>query len=107
MIARRLPHLSLLLLTVPVFAGAFPVPARADCTCRFSGTEWQLGAKVCLPRGDRMVIAECRMNQNVTSWVPVSGDCAVSADAGTAARAHAVAHAHGPGPAPRTTVALR
>jgi hypothetical protein len=61
---------------------AAPSPQRA-CRCRANGRSYELGERVCLkaPNGYRM--AECRMVQNVTSWMFGSEDCVVSS--GTAA----------------------
>lgn len=54
-------------------------PGHINCTCRANGRSYGLGERVCLatPNGARM--AECRMSQNVTSWV-VQGEegCVVS-----------------------------
>lgn len=53
--------------------------AYHNCTCRAQGRSYQLGERVCLatPRGYR--VAECRMQQNVTSWNISAEDCSVSA----------------------------
>ena len=50
-----------------------------ECTCRANGRSYPMGERVCLqtPAGYR--VAECRMAQNVTSWVFGPEDCAVSA----------------------------
>lgn len=59
-------------------------PAQAqnpymNCTCRAQGRSYRLGERVCLstPKGYR--VAECRMQQNVTSWSISTEDCSVSA----------------------------
>ena len=60
-------------------APAAPGSGRIECTCRANGRSYALGERACLntPCGPRM--AECRMSQNVTSWV-VQGEegCVVS-----------------------------
>ena len=54
-------------------------PRHIDCRCRANGRTYELGAKVCLltPKGHRL--AECRMEQNVTSWKVAPEDCSVTA----------------------------
>ena len=76
----------LLATSVPAYAAgataqqyADLAPGHINCTCRANGRSYGLGERVCLstPGGSRM--AECRMSQNVTSWV-VQGEegCVVS-----------------------------
>jgi hypothetical protein len=57
-------------------------PRHIDCRCRANGQTYELGAKVCLstPAGHRL--AECRMEQNVTSWRFAQEDCSVTARLG-------------------------
>ena len=49
--------------------------ATHNCTCRYRGEDVQLGELRCLatPEGPRS--AQCVMEQNVTSWHPVSDPC--------------------------------
>ena len=54
-------------------------PRHIDCRCRANGRTYELGAKVCLPTPAGHRVAECRMEQNVTSWRFAPEDCAVSA----------------------------
>jgi hypothetical protein len=74
--------LGLVLLALPAAApraeGASPPPGH-NCTCRANGRSYALGERVCLlgPAGYR--VAECRMAQNVTSWVLGAEDCSLSA----------------------------
>ncbi|NWG26163.1 MAG: hypothetical protein HXY30_17400 [Pseudorhodoplanes sp.] len=77
----RLPILPFSLLLVLVAAG----PARADCTCRAQGRDFDLGATICLatPSGDRL--AACSMVLNVTSW-EISGVPCVSSNFRSPAR---------------------
>lgn len=50
-----------------------------ECRCRANGRSYELGARVCLltPSGYR--VAECRMQQNVSSWTFGSEECSLSA----------------------------
>jgi hypothetical protein len=59
-------------------------PGARKCTCRANGRSYELGERVCLegPAGYR--VAECRMAENVTSWVFGSEECDVSAMLGPA-----------------------
>jgi hypothetical protein len=49
--------------------------ARADCTCRALGRDFDLGTTICLstPSGDRL--AACSMVTNVTSWTISDTPC--------------------------------
>jgi hypothetical protein len=49
------------------------------CTCRANGRSYALGERVCLSTASGYRVAECRMQQNVTSWAIGPDDCAVSA----------------------------
>jgi hypothetical protein len=66
----------------PVAAGPTGVQAanpHINCTCRANGRSYALGERVCLstPAGKR--VAECRMQQNVTSWSLGAEDCSETA----------------------------
>ena len=52
--------------------------ATADCTCRFQGRDYRLGALVCLrgPKGPR--IARCGTFLNNTSWEFTEQTCVIS-----------------------------
>ena len=39
-----------------------------ECTCRSRGANLALGSQICIPTPDGMKMAECVMEQNVTSW---------------------------------------
>ena len=52
-----------------------PVAATHTCTCRYHGEDVQLGELRCLSTADGPRPAQCVMEQNVTSWHPVSGPC--------------------------------
>lgn len=81
----------LLALAAPVLCLALAPAARAEpataqaanphinCTCRANGRSYHIGERVCLttPAGKR--VAECRMQQNVTSWTLGPEDCAETA----------------------------
>ena len=59
---------------------AAPAPnPHLNCTCRAQGRSYHIGERVCLstPKGYR--VAECRMQQNVTTWSVGAEDCSVSA----------------------------
>lgn len=49
-----------------------------ECTCRFKGDSVALGTKICLTTGNGSRLAECIMEQNVTSWKPGSEPCPVA-----------------------------
>jgi len=51
------------------------------CTCRANGRSYALGERVCLNTAGGYRLAQCRMQQNVTSWAIGSDDCVVSAAA--------------------------
>jgi hypothetical protein len=59
-------------------AGTLAAPRAIECHCRANGQSYQLGARVCLstPSGYRM--AECRMQQNVTTWQVGVEECSVT-----------------------------
>jgi len=77
--------LVLLAATPPLAASPLPQvgqvqPTRPiECRCRANGQSYELGSRVCLstPRGYRL--AECRMQQNVTSWAIGGEDCSPTA----------------------------
>ena len=54
-------------------------PNKIECHCRANGRNYELGARICLrsPAGYRL--AECRMQQNVTSWTFGQDDCSPTA----------------------------
>ena len=54
-------------------------PNMIECHCRANGQDYELGARICLrsPAGYRL--AECRMQQNVTSWTFGQEDCSPTA----------------------------
>ena len=54
-------------------------PRHIDCRCRANGRTYELGAKICLPTPKGHRVAECRMEQNVTSWKFAPEDCSVTA----------------------------
>jgi hypothetical protein len=75
--------LALIHLAPPAATAAGPVQAQAvdphiNCTCRANGRSYAVGERVCLstPTGRR--VAECRMQQNVTSWTLGPDDCSES-----------------------------
>jgi len=51
------------------------MPARADCTCRAHGRDFDLGRTICLstPSGNRLAI--CDMVLNNTSWKISANPC--------------------------------
>lgn len=72
------------LLPVTPAARAEPAAAQAanphiNCTCRANGRSYALGERVCLAAAAGRRVAECRMQQNVTSWIVGPDDCAESA----------------------------
>lgn len=87
-VAAVLPLLAMLPAATPL--GARPAASaeaapRIECHCRANGRDYALGARVCLraPTGYRL--AECRMQQNVTSWEFGQEDCAPTAELGPGA----------------------
>ena len=52
-----------------------PFVATHNCTCRYHGEDVQLGELRCLPTADGPRTAQCVMEQNVTSWHPVTDPC--------------------------------
>jgi hypothetical protein len=50
-----------------------------DCRCRANGRTYELGTRICLPTPAGHRVAECRMEQNVTSWRFAQEDCSLSA----------------------------
>lgn len=82
-VAAVLPLLAMLPAATPL--GARPAASaeaapRIECHCRANGRDYALGARVCLraPTGYRL--AECRMQQNVTSWEFGQEDCSPTAE---------------------------
>jgi hypothetical protein len=57
---------------------AHPAPG-IECRCRANGRTYELGARICLRTPSGYRVAECRMQQNVSSWTIGSEDCSVSA----------------------------
>ena len=39
-----------------------------ECTCRSRGADLALGSRICMPTPEGLRMAECVMEQNVTSW---------------------------------------
>ena len=62
------------LLLAPGFALAAGSPwvqagiDHPECTCRSRGADLALGSRICMPTPEGMRMAECVMEQNVTSW---------------------------------------
>lgn len=54
-------------------------PDRIECHCRANGRNYELGARVCLLGAHGYRLAECRMQQNVTSWTFGPEDCSPTA----------------------------
>ena len=42
--------------------------AHPECTCRFKGADMSLGAQICIATASGLRMAECVMEQNITSW---------------------------------------
>ncbi len=53
--------------------------AELKCHCRANGRTYELGERVCLLSPQGLRVAECRMQQNVTSWQFDREDCSVNA----------------------------
>ena len=70
--------LVLLLAAPPAFAEG---DAYRNCTCRANGQSYLIGSRICLTTGNgERREAECRMQQNVTSWVVGGDGCAETAE---------------------------
>jgi hypothetical protein len=54
-------------------------PRRIECHCRANGRNYELGARICLRSAAGYRLAECRMQQNVTSWMFGQEDCSPTA----------------------------
>ena len=54
-------------------------PVHIECRCRANGQTFALGEKVCLQTPSGYRVAECRMEQNVTSWSFAQEECMVNA----------------------------
>ena len=52
--------------------------ANPECTCRFRGADVSLGTQICLATSEGMRLAECVMEQNVTSWKAGPSLCPVA-----------------------------
>ena len=52
--------------------------ANPECTCRFKGADVSLGTQACVATAQGMRLAECVMEQNVTSWRPGQDLCPVA-----------------------------
>lgn len=80
-LARNIALLSILA-TAPALADSSPWIAlgvqNPECTCRFGGANLALGAQICVPTQQGMRMAECVMEQNVTSWKAGPLPCPVS-----------------------------
>lgn len=46
-----------------------------ECTCRSRGANLALGSQICIPTPGGMKMAECVMEQNVTSWRATAAPC--------------------------------
>lgn len=70
---------SFAVLPSPPDARIAAAPTMIECHCRANGRNYELGARICLhsPAGYRL--AECRMQQNVTSWTFGQEDCSPTA----------------------------
>lgn len=68
-------------------AGPGVAATSRNCTCRYFGQSYEVGAVLCLrgPAGPQL--ARCSMNQNITSWVPLAGTCPEAALPGASAPA--------------------
>ncbi|MCZ8269185.1 MAG: hypothetical protein O9306_01325 [Beijerinckiaceae bacterium] len=44
---------------------------RTECTCRMHGENLPVGSEVCMRNG----LFRCQMDQNVTTWRPLSKPC--------------------------------
>lgn len=69
----------------PAFAADPSPPAvqaanpHINCTCRANGRSYALGERVCLAVAGGHRVAECRMQQNVTTWRIGNESCEVTA----------------------------
>lgn len=53
-----------------------PKPAKPPCECRGrDGSKQQLGATMCMKRGERMVTLQCRLVLNNTAWQELAEGC--------------------------------
>jgi hypothetical protein len=62
----------------PLLVRPAPNPHIA-CTCRANGRSYALGERICLSTAAGYRLAQCRMQQNVTSWAVGPDPCVVSA----------------------------
>ena len=46
-----------------------------ECTCRAKGADVALGSQICMATASGARVAECVMEQNVTSWRATSQPC--------------------------------
>ena len=85
----RLPAVALLVAGLQSVGGAAAAhevagapgqpPIHIECRCRANGQTFALGEKVCLQTPSGYRVAECRMEQNVTSWSFAPEECMVNA----------------------------
>ena len=57
-----------------------PIPVQAiqtphNCTCRAKGTDYEVGALICLSTPDGSTMARCEMVLNNTSWTFLKAPC--------------------------------
>lgn len=80
-----LPLLAMLPAATPLgprSAASAEATPRIECHCRANGRDYALGARICLRAPNGYRLAECRMQQNVTSWEFGQEDCAPTAKVG-------------------------
>ena len=84
LIAAGLLFMSPAMATEPISVAKFngwqgPKPAKPPCRCRSrDGQKVQLGAKMCMKRGDDLVTLQCRLVLNNTAWKKVEDGCVVA-----------------------------
>ena len=49
-----------------------------ECTCRFKGESLGLGSQACIATPQGMRLAECVMEQNITSWRAGQQPCPIA-----------------------------
>ncbi|MBA5776718.1 hypothetical protein H2509_06205 [Stappia sp. F7233] len=69
--------IALLLLTGAMTTFAAAAASAVDCTCRFRGSDYNLGDTVCLKTANGLELAQCQMVLNNTSWKFLSEQCPV------------------------------
>lgn len=65
---------------IATFASVWPAYA-IDCTCRFRGSDFQLGDQVCLNTPKGLTMAQCQMVLNNTSWQLLNEQCPLGQNA--------------------------